>query len=70
MPHVGALIADLTDGAAAPNKRLQLTAFGAQDRCFFDALLCCAPRRQLNRNAFGGRPLTLTSSFRHYLISP
>jgi len=26
-----------------PNKRLQLTAFGARDRAFFEALLCRAP---------------------------
>jgi len=36
-----------------PNKRLQLTAFGARDRAFFEALLCRAPRRQLKRNTLG-----------------
>ena len=37
-----------------PNRRLQLTAFGARDRCFFDVVLCRAPRRQLKRNTLGG----------------
>jgi hypothetical protein len=32
---------------------LQLTAFGAQDRWYFSALLCGAPRRQLKRNTLG-----------------
>jgi len=36
------------------NRRLQLTAFGARDRCFFEGILGRAPRRQLKRRAFGG----------------
>ena len=32
---------------------MQLTAFGAQDRCDFSALLCGAPRRQLMRKPVG-----------------
>jgi hypothetical protein len=36
-----------------PNKRLQLTAFGARDRVHFEAIVCRAPRRQLKRNPFG-----------------
>src|SRR6266540_3841357 len=40
--------------AAPPaNRRLQLTAFGARDRRFFEALLCRAPRRQLKRRPLG-----------------
>ncbi len=35
------------------NRRLQLTAFGARDRCFFDTFHG-APRRQLKRSTFGG----------------
>src|SRR6266511_2530200 len=37
-----------------PNRRLQLTAFGARDRAFFDVVLCRAPRRQLKRNTLDG----------------
>jgi hypothetical protein len=33
---------------------LQLTAFGARDRCFFEGILRGAPRRQLKRSTFGG----------------
>jgi hypothetical protein len=33
---------------------LQLTAFGAQDRWHFSALLCGAPRRQLKRKPLAG----------------
>ncbi len=36
-----------------PNRRLQLTAFGARDRAFFEVVLCGAPRRQLKRNTLG-----------------
>ncbi len=36
-----------------PNRRLQLTAFGARDRAFFEAILWSAPRRQLKRNPLG-----------------
>jgi len=32
---------------------LQLTAFGARDRCFFEGTLCRAPRRQLKRSTLG-----------------
>src|SRR6266511_6135691 len=38
----------------APNRRLQLTAFGARDRAFFEGVLWSAPRRQLKRSTFGG----------------
>jgi len=41
-----------------PNRRLQLTAFGARDRGFFEIILCRAPRRQLKRS-------TLDGSFSH-----
>jgi len=34
--------------------RLQLTAFGAQDRGYFEVILCGAPRRQLKRGPLGG----------------
>jgi hypothetical protein len=37
----------------SPNKRLLLTAFGAQDRGFFEVNLCSAPRPQLKRKALG-----------------
>jgi len=40
------------------NPRLQLTAFGARDRAFFEIILCRAPRRQLKRS-------TLDGSFSH-----
>jgi len=30
---------------------LQLTAFGARDRAFFEVSLCGAPRRQLKRES-------------------
>ncbi len=33
--------------------RLQLTAFGARDRGFFEAVLWSAPRRQLKRKTLG-----------------
>ena len=42
-----------------PNRRLQLTAFGARDRWFFDAFLCSAPRRQLKRSTLDGAPSTI-----------
>jgi len=35
-----------------PNRRLQLTAFGARDRRYFDTFRS-APRRQLKRSTFG-----------------
>jgi len=35
---------------------LQLTAFGARDRGFFEVIWCCAPRRQLKRKTLGGVP--------------
>ncbi len=38
-----------------PNRRLQLTAFGARDRAHFDSFRN-APRRQLKRNTFVSRP--------------
>jgi len=41
------------------NRRLQLTAFGARDRGFFDVILCRAPRRQLKRNTLGGSQSTI-----------
>jgi hypothetical protein len=31
------------DSRLPPNKRLQLTAFGARDHCYFSDILCCAP---------------------------
>jgi len=40
-----------------PNRRLQLTAFGARDRGFFEGSLCRAPRRQLKRSTFGRQPI-------------
>src|SRR6266496_654289 len=43
------------DRGARPNRRLQLTAFGARDRAFFDSF-CGAPRRQLKRRTLGGAP--------------
>ncbi len=48
-----------------PNRRLQLTAFGARDRGFFEVVLCSAPRRQLKRNTLGGHhqaPLTIKAA--------
>jgi len=41
---------------------LQLTAFGAQDRCFFDAVLCRAPWRQLKRSTLGGNLLNIIAN--------
>jgi len=42
-----------------PNRRLQLTAFGARDPGFFDSF-CSAPRRQLKRRTLGAAlPYTL-----------
>ncbi len=38
-----------------PNRRLQLTAFGARDRAHFDTLRS-APRRQLKRRTLGRAP--------------
>ena len=38
----------------APNTRLQLAAFGARDRGFFEVILCSAPWRQLKRNTLDG----------------
>jgi len=37
-----------------PNRRLQLTAFGARDRAFFEGVLWSAPRRQLKRSTLDG----------------
>jgi len=37
------------------NRRLQLTAFGAQDRGYFGSFRG-APRRQLKRKTLGGPP--------------
>jgi len=39
-----------------PNTRMQLTTFGARDRCYFGVFSCSAPRRQLMRNPLGGFP--------------
>jgi len=36
------------------NKRLQLIAFGARDRGFFEVTRRGAPRRQLKRSTLGG----------------
>jgi len=44
---------DEPDGAVPPNRRLQLTAFGARDRAFFEVILESAPRRQLKRRPLG-----------------
>jgi len=33
---------------------MQPTAFGAQDRCFFEIILCDAPRRRLMGRPLGG----------------
>jgi len=49
-----------------PNRRLQLTAFGARDRWFFEIILCSAPRRQLKRVPFGG--LLLVSMHGHTIL--
>ncbi len=38
---------------ASRDGRLQLIAFGARDRAFFEAILESAPRRQLKRRALG-----------------
>src|SRR6266540_6026554 len=38
------------------NRRLQLTAFGARDRCYFSAIWWSAPRQQLKRNTLGQKP--------------
>jgi hypothetical protein len=35
------------------NPRMQPTAFGTQDRWFFEAILCSAPRRRLMRKPLG-----------------
>ena len=35
---------DETQASQPPNRRLQLTAFGARDRAFFEAFSCSAPR--------------------------
>src|SRR6266545_1854468 len=55
-----------------PNRRLQLTAFGARDRWHFSALLCGAPRRQLKRKALGAghRCCTYRKSkyYNHYAL--
>jgi len=48
----------------APNTRLQLTAFGARDRSYFNAFLCRAPRRQLKRNTLDGYPRSY--QYKHY----
>jgi len=46
---------------------LQLTAFGARDRAFFEVILESAPRRQLKRNTLGrwhhSLPMTELSFF-------
>jgi len=47
-----------------PNKRLQLTAFGARDRAVFEAILCRAPRRQLKRSTLGRSLITPTPNFK------
>jgi hypothetical protein len=36
---------------------LQLTAFGARDRGFFEVILWSAPRRQLKRRPLDGNPI-------------
>jgi hypothetical protein len=36
-----------------PNPALQLTAFGARDRCFLNVIPCSAPRPQLNAMPLG-----------------
>jgi hypothetical protein len=38
---------------------LQLTAFGARDRGFFEVIVCRAPQRQLKRKSFGRQPINL-----------
>jgi len=40
---------------------LQLTAFGARDRCYFEGILCRAPRPQLKRKPLG-RSLSMSVS--------
>jgi len=42
------------------NRRLQLTAFGARDRGFFEAILWSAPWRQLKRKPLGRFVLSST----------
>jgi hypothetical protein len=46
--------------AVPPNRRLQLTAFGARDLCYFGAIVCRAPRRQLKRSTLGCSCATLS----------
>jgi hypothetical protein len=36
-----------------PNRRVQLTGFGARARAFFEVIWYSAPRRQLKRSTFG-----------------
>jgi hypothetical protein len=43
-----------------PNMPMQPTAFGAQDRCFFEIILCGAPRRRLMGGPFGGFHLCMS----------
>jgi len=40
-----------------PNPALQLTAFGARDRSYFEVIPCSAPWRQLNAKPFGRRTM-------------
>jgi len=44
--------------ASPPNRRLQLTAFGARDRAFFEVMWWSAPRRQLKRSTLDGSAST------------
>jgi hypothetical protein len=37
---------NLVHNPAPPNTRLQLTAFGARDRAYFEVIWCRAPRRR------------------------
>jgi len=40
---------------------MQPTAFGARDRCYFEVIVCRAPRRQLKRKTLGGLETDLSS---------
>jgi len=51
-------------GQWRPNRRLQLTAFGARDRAVFDAISCSASRRRLMRKPFGGTTNPVTNTYR------
>ncbi len=48
---------------APPNTRMQPTAFGARDRCYFGAIPCGAPRLRLMRKTLGGSPLCAVSYY-------